>query len=84
MGRMAHMLKDVRENKESIEMAKSMTKDHKLPAGTLTNINKAGSLDMKENIESFIDSFHKDDDKFPLAIYRRNSEKDEKLRGKKH
>ena len=35
MGRMAAMLKNVRDNAEIIEQAKDMTPDHKLPAGTL-------------------------------------------------
>ena len=75
------MLKNVRENKNAIEEAKNMTKDHKLPAGTLGQIGK-GKGDMKQNIEHFINTHVKEeDDKFPLAIFRRNSEKE---RPKKH
>ena len=78
MGRMSAMLKNVRENKESIEQAKNMTKDHKLPAGTLQNMSGTkGHGDMKHNLDDFIKSHVKDeDDKFPLAVFRRNSEKE--------
>jgi hypothetical protein len=51
MGRMAAMLKNVKENKESIETAKKLSPDGKLPVGTLANPH-----DSKANIDKYINN----------------------------
>lgn len=63
------MLKKEKENAEFIAKAKQAYPDHKLPAGSI--------LDGFENVNEYLHLKKQDseNEKFPLAVYRRNSEK---------
>ena len=69
MGRMALMLKNVRENKEEIKQAKEAQGHDKLPPGLLGFYNTKAS----PNITDFISQRKKDgnNEKFPVAVFKR-------------
>ena len=75
MGRMAIMLKTVKENKETIEKAKLDLNVTKLPPGALGT--SGNTEDVKQHVEHFINQYKADhhNEKFPIATYeRRQSE----------
>ncbi len=78
MGRMAVMLKNIKENKELINQAKAVLNTDKLPPGLLGS----NSEELKNQVQHFIKQYKEDmsNEKFPMKEFQDRQNKREEAK----